>query len=101
MESYHLSVFAPIAHDSHLTFRRAPFKVANCKSLPIFRPLDTMGSIEDVSIKLIDKYKVSHESNLLDKEGQWAYHFKSIKPQGLNNSDFFFNQTRSNRESKR
>ena len=27
--------------------------------------------------------------NLMDKEGQWAYRLKSIKPQGLNNSDFF------------
>ena len=39
--------------------------------------------------------------NVLDKEGSWAYRLKCIKPQGHNNSDFFFNQTRSNRERKR
>ena len=52
-----------------------------------------------VSIKFIDN--VPHESKLLDKEGQWAYRLKSIRPQGLNNNDFFVNQTRSNRKRKR
>ena len=55
--------------------------------------------LEDVSIKLTDK--VPHESKLLNKEGEWAYCLESIKSQGLNNSDFFFNQTWSNRERKR
>jgi len=46
--------------------------------------------LEDVNIKLIDR--VSDESALLDKEGQWAYRLRCIKPQGLNRSDFFFSQ---------
>ena len=41
-------------------------------------------------IDLIDR--VSDESALLDKEGQWAYRLRCIKPQGLNGSDFFFRQ---------
>ena len=36
----------------------------------------------------------------LYRKGQWACHLEGIKPQGLNNGDFFFNQTRSGGERK-
>ena len=49
--------------------------------------------LEDLSVQLIDR--VNNEKDLLDKEGQWAYRLKCIKPQGLNENDFFFSQNRS------
>ena len=55
--------------------------------------------LEDVSVQLIDR--VADESSLLDKEGQWAYRLGTIKPQGLNESDFFFSQNRGNRVNTR
>ena len=44
--------------------------------------------IKDLHIQLIDR----DEKDLLDREGQWAYRLKSVKPHGLNESDFFFSQ---------
>ena len=44
--------------------------------------------IQGLSVQLIDK--VTHERDLLDKEGQWAYRLKCIKPHGLNENDFSF-----------
>ena len=49
----------------------------------------------DISVQLIDK--VNSERDLLDKEGQWAYRLKCLKPHGLNESDFFYSQNRSMR----
>ena len=37
------------------------------------------------------------ESALWGKEGQWAYRLNCIQPQGLNISDFFYNQKRATR----
>ena len=54
--------------------------------------------IEDVSIQLIDQ--VNNGNDLLDREGQWAYRLKSVKPHGLNESDFFFSQNKSSRVHK-
>ena len=54
--------------------------------------------IEDVSIQLIDQ--VNNDNDLLDREGQWAYRLKSVKPHGLNESDFFFSQNKSSRVRK-
>ena len=44
--------------------------------------------LRDLSVQLIDR--VNSEGELRDKEGQWAYKLKSVKPGGLNNNDFFF-----------
>ena len=43
-----------------------------------------------MSIQLIDK--VSNTSDLLGKEGQWAYRLQTIRPLGLNENDFFYSQ---------
>ena len=56
--------------------------------------------LEDVSIQLIDRVS-GEESALRDKEGQWAYRLNCIQPQGLNISDFFYNQNRSTRSRVR
>ena len=55
--------------------------------------------INDLHIQLIDR--VNDEKDLLDREGQWAYRLKSVKPHGLNESDFFFSQNKSSRVRKR
>ena len=54
--------------------------------------------IQDLDIQLIDQ--VNNERDLLDREGQWAYRLKGVKPHGLNESDFFFNQNKSSRVRK-
>ena len=54
--------------------------------------------LDDVSAQLIDK--VANEKDLLDKEGQWAYRLKCLKPHGLNESDFFYSQNRCTRKRK-
>ena len=54
--------------------------------------------IQDLDIQLIDQ--VNNERDLLDREGQWAYRLKSVKPHGLNESDFFFSQNKSSRVRK-
>ena len=51
--------------------------------------------LEDVSVQLIDR--VNDERNLLDEQEQLAYKLKCLKPYGLNESDFFFDQNRSAR----
>ena len=51
--------------------------------------------IEDLDIQLIDQ--TNDERDLLDREGQWAYRLKCVKPHGLNESDFFFSQNKSSR----
>ena len=58
----------------------------------------THNGIQDLDIQLIDQ--VNNERDLLDREGQWAYRLKSVKPHGLNESDFFFNQNKSSRVRK-
>lgn len=54
--------------------------------------------LQDVSIQLKDK--VNAKDDLLAKEGQWAYRLRSLKPDGLNESDFFFSQNRGERSRK-
>ena len=49
----------------------------------------------DVSIQLIDK--INDKDDLLAKEGQWVYRLRSLKPDGLNESDFFFGHNRGER----
>ena len=44
--------------------------------------------LSDVCIQLIDK--VNDKDDLLAKEGHWVYRLPSLKPDGLNESDFFF-----------
>ena len=51
--------------------------------------------IQDVQIHLIDK--VNAKEDLIAKEGQWAYRLRSVRPEGLNESDFFFSQNRAER----
>ena len=52
--------------------------------------------LDDVSVQIIDKVYGSVD-NLLDKEGQWAYRLRTIAPEGLNESDFFYCQNRRSR----
>ena len=54
--------------------------------------------IEDLVIQLIDQ--VNNERDVLDREGQWAHRLQSVKPQGLNESNFFFSQNESSRARK-
>lgn len=51
--------------------------------------------LQDVEIHLIDK--VNSKEDLIAKEGQWAYRLRSVRPEGLNESDFFFSQNRGER----
>ena len=53
---------------------------------------DEHHGLRDIEIHLIDK--VNEKDNLLAKEGQWAYRLRSVRPEGLNESDFFFSQNR-------
>ena len=48
--------------------------------------------LQDVSIQLMDK--VNAKDDLLTKEEQWAYRRRSLKPDGLNESDLFFKKKR-------
>ena len=48
--------------------------------------------LDDMSIQLIDK--VTNASDLLGKEGQWTYRLETIRPWGLNQSDFFYRKNR-------
>ena len=52
--------------------------------------------LDDVSVQIIDKVYGSVD-NLLEKEGQWAYRLRTIAPEGLNESDFFYCQNRRSR----
>ena len=56
---------------------------------------DEHQGLRDIEIHLIDK--VNEKDNLLAKEGQWAYRLRSVRPEGLNESDFFFSQNRGER----
>jgi len=53
---------------------------------------DEHHGLRDTEVHLIDK--VNAKDNLLAKEGQWAYLLHSVRPEGLNESDFFFSQNR-------
>ena len=50
--------------------------------------------LQDVSIKLIDRVKAKED--LIAKEGQLAYRLHSLKPDGLNDSDFFLDRIGGN-----
>ena len=56
---------------------------------------DEHQGLRDIEVHLIDK--VNEKDNLLAKEGQWAYRLRSVRPEGLNESDFFFSQNRGER----
>ena len=56
---------------------------------------DEHHGVRDIEVHLI--YKVNAKDNLLAKEGQWAYRIRSVRPEGLNESDFFFSQNRGER----
>ena len=56
---------------------------------------DEHQGLRDIEVHLIDK--VNEKDNLLAKEGQWAYGLRSVRPEGLNESDFFFSQNRGER----
>ena len=43
-----------------------------------------------------DLIKLMQRINLLAKEVQWAYGLRSVRPEGLNERDFFFSQNREN-----
>ena len=56
---------------------------------------DEHHGLRDIEVHLIDK--VNEKDNLLAKEGQWAYRLRSVRPEGLNESDLFFSQNRGER----
>ena len=49
----------------------------------------------DIEVHQINK--VNAKDNFLAKEGQWAYRLHLVRPEGLNESDFFFSQNREER----
>lgn len=51
--------------------------------------------LQDLNVQLIDR--VNKKENLIDKEGQWAYQLRSLRPSGLNESNFFYSQNRGER----
>ena len=51
--------------------------------------------LRDVSVQIIDK--VHNNEKLFMKEGEWAYRLQTLKPEGLNDSDFFYSQNRVTR----
>ena len=53
---------------------------------------------DDVSIQLV--CKVNSKDDLLAEEEQWSYRLRSLKPDGLSESDFFFDQNRGERSRK-
>ena len=53
--------------------------------------------LRDLKVQLIDR--VNGEDQLRDKEGQWAYRLKTVRPHGLNDDDFFFTQNKRTRPS--
>ena len=48
--------------------------------------------LRDVSVQIIDK--VHNNEKLFIKQGEWAYRLQTLKPECLNDSDFFYNQNR-------
>ena len=54
--------------------------------------------LPDVSIQLIDK--VNAKDDLLARKRQWVYRLRSLKPDGLNASDFIFGPNRGERGRK-
>ena len=48
--------------------------------------------LQDVSVQIIDK--VSDKEKLTAMEGEWAYRLQRLRPEGLNDSDFFYSQNR-------
>ena len=46
-------------------------------------------------MQLIDR--VNAKEDLVAREGQWAYRLRTLKPNGLNESDFFFSENREER----
>ena len=66
--------------------------------MPIMPMMLGHHGLSDVRIQLIDK--VNDKDDLLAKEGQWVYRLRSLKPDGLNESDFFFGHNRGERGRK-
>ena len=66
----------------------------------VYRHFYSLGyhGLSDVRIQLIDK--VNDKDDLLAKEGQWVYRLRSLKPDGRNESDFFFGHNRGERGRK-
>ena len=66
----------------------------------VYRHFYSLGhhGLSDVRIQLIDK--VNDKDDLLAKEGQWVYRLRSLKPDGLNESDLFFGHNRGERGRK-
>ena len=52
--------------------------------------------LRDVSVQIIDK--VHNNEKMFIKEGEWAYRLQTLKPEGLNDSDFFYSQNRVTRK---
>jgi len=49
--------------------------------------------LQDVKIQ----DKIHAKEDLITKEGQWAYRLRSLRLEGLNESDFFFSQNQGER----
>ena len=84
-------------HKSRLKAHSKLSKNDKKKNDLVYRHFYTRGhhGLRDLEIKLIDR--VSNDSDLIDKEGQWAYKLRGFRPHGLNESDFFFSQNRAAR----
>jgi len=50
--------------------------------------------LQHVKVHLIDE---GNAKDLIAKEGQWAYRLRSVRPEGINESDFFFSHNRGKR----
>ena len=66
----------------------------------VYRHFYSLGhhGLSDVHIQHIDR--VNNKDDLLAKEGQWVYRLRSLKPDGLNESVFFFGHNREERGRK-
>ena len=52
--------------------------------------------LQDVSVQIIANIHNYYEK-LFIKKGEWAYRLQTLKPEGLNHSDFFYSQNRVTR----
>ena len=89
--------------NNHKSRLQEHFKMSDANKVGddlIYRYFYSQGhhGLQDVTIQLIDK--VNAKDDLIVKEGQWAYRLRSLRPDGLNESDFFFSQNRGERTRK-
>ena len=86
--------------NNHKSRRRAHSKMSAAnkgKDDTIYKHFhsDEHQGLRDIEVNLIDK--VTEKDYLLAKEGQCSYRLRSVRPEGLNESHFFFSQNRGER----